>query len=135
MKTKTLVIIIFCVLVLFASRNFIKDEVIPFFFGEDSDFSLNELINLGILDNENTLESLGHFADNDNDFSMSDIDINSLNLSALSDEQLGMLMRVISKDMTMTELIKSGEFTLQDLKDVGLFDVIMDNLSNTNEEE
>lgn len=134
MKTKTLVIIIFCVLVLFASRNFIKDEVIPFFFGEDSDFSLNELINLGILDNENTLESLGHFADNDNDFSMSDIDINSLNLSALSDEQLGMLMRVISKDMTMTELIKSGEFTLQDLKDVGLFDVIMDNLSNKDDD-
>lgn len=133
MKTKTLVIIIFCVLVLLASRNFIKDEVIPFFFGEDNDFSLNELIDLGILDNENTLESLGHFADNDNDFSMSDIDINSLNLSALSDEQLGMLMRVISKDMTMTELIKSGEFTLQDLKDVGLFDVIMDNLSNKDE--
>lgn len=135
MKTKTLVIIIFLALALFASRNFIKDEVIPFFFDEDNNFSLNELIDLGILDNENTMESLAQFADNDeNNFSMSDIDIDSLNLEALSDEQLGMLMRVIAKDMTMAELISSGEFTLQDLKDVGLFDVMMDNLSNTSDE-
>lgn len=134
MKTKTLVIIIFCALVLFASRNFIKEEIFPFFFGEDSDFSLNELIDLGVLDKENTLESFANFADNDNRFSMSDIDISSLDLSTLSDEQLGMLMRVIAKDMTMTELIKSGEFTLQDLKDVGLFDIMIDSLNNKNEE-
>jgi len=134
LKTKTIVIIIFCALVLFASRNFIKDEIIPFFFDGDNNFSLNELVDLGILDNENTLESLAQFADNDKSFSMSDIDIDSLNLGKLSDEQLSMLMRVIARDMTMTELIKSGEFTLQDLKDVGLFDVMMDNLGNKNED-
>lgn len=134
MKTKTLVIIIFTGLALFASRNFIKDEVIPFFVNSENEFSLDELIDLGVLDGENTLESLGQFADNDNRFSMSDIDISSLNLDSLSDEQLSMLMRVIAKDMTMTELIQSGEFTLQDLKDVGLFDVMTDSLSNTNDE-
>ena len=134
MKTKTIVIIVFCALALFASRNYIKDTVIPFFFDGENDFSLDELIDLNILDGDNTLESLGQFADNDNGFSMSDIDISSLNLEALSDEQLGMLMRVISKDMTMTELIQSGKFTLQDLKDVGLFDVMVDSLNNTDEQ-
>lgn len=134
MKTKTIVLIIFIALALFASRNFIKEEVIPFFFDSENEFSLNELIDLDILDGDNTMESLGQFADNDNRFSMSDIDISSLNLKSLSDEQIGMLMRVISKDMTMTELIQSGEFTLQDLKDVGLFDVMVDSLRNTDEE-
>ena len=68
-----------------------------------------------------TLESLGELIDTDNRFSMSDIDISSLNLEHLSSEQISMLGQVISGDMTMTQLIASGEFTFSDIQKTGLF--------------
>ena len=104
---------------------------------KDGLFSLKELTELGILDDENPLESLGELIDNNKSFSMSDIDISSLNIENLTEEQITMLMKVISGEMTMTELITSGTFTLKDFQDMGLFDVIIDNINrpdNTNSE-
>lgn len=159
MKTSTIVIIIICALVLFTAREPIKNFVQSFINDEEAYndeqqsaidefkegagnifgmmkkglFSLDELIHLGILDGENPLKSLGEKIDNDNKFSMSDIDINSLNLENLSAEQTSILMQVISGNMTMTELVTSGEFTMKNLQDMGLFDVIMDNIGKSDE--
>ena len=60
---------------------------------------------------------------------MSDIDISSLHLENLSETQVEMVLDVISGDMTMTQLVTSGEFTFKDLQEVGLLDVIIDSLS------
>ena len=155
MKTKTIVIIILCALALFASRKYIIDFFSPFFNGgeftqeqqsaiddykegtgnifdllKDKLFSLEDLTDLGILSGENTLEKIGELIDNDNRFSMSDIDIGSLHLEHLSEEQTDMLLKVISGDMTMTQLVTSGKFTLKDLQETGLIDVIINSISN-----
>ena len=165
MKTKTIVIIIFCGLALFASRNYIKDLSLTFLDDDkvvsddytqdqqsaiddfkngasnvfsllkDNLFSLDELSDLKILDNKNPLQSLGELIDNDKSFSMSDINIDSLNLNDVSDEQLSTLMKVISGDMTMSQLVISGEFTMEDLQNMGLFDVIMDNIGKDSDED
>jgi len=154
LKTKTIIIILLCALALFAARNYIIDFVSPLLSGDDYTqeqqsaideynegsgsifdlmkdklFSLEDLINLGIFDNEDSLEDLGESIDNDNRFSMSDIDISSLHLENLSETQVDMLLDVISGDMTMTQLVTSGEFTFKDLQEVGLLDVIIDSLS------
>ncbi len=157
MKTKTIVIIIFCALALFAARKYIIDFISPYLnlgdysqeqqsaiddYNEGSGnifdllkdklFSMEDLIDLGILDGENPLENLGELIDNDNRFSMSDIDISSLNLESLSEEQTDILMDVISGKMTMTQLVTSGKFTLKDLQEIGLIDVIIDSINNKN---
>jgi len=162
LKTKTIVIILFCALVIFSARNYIKDSVLPFLginleensenytneqqsaiddfkngvtsvfnLMKDGLFSLTELIDLGILDKETPMESLGKLIDNDESFSVSDIDIDSLSLENLNNEQYTLILKVFSGQMTMTELITSGKFTLTDLQNIGLFDAIMDNINNS----
>jgi len=161
MKTKTLVVIILIGLVLFSARNYIKDTVLPYLNGteestseyteeqqsaidefkdgvinvfalmKDNIFSQDELSDMNILDGKKPLESLGELIDNDKSFSVSDIDIDSLNLENLNNEQITMLMKVFSGQMSMTELLTSGTFTFKDLQDMGLFNVIMDNINKS----
>ncbi|MEX1377186.1 MAG: hypothetical protein AB1Z23_06895 [Eubacteriales bacterium] len=157
MKTKTIVIIILIGLALFASRNYIKDFVGPIFDGNDETtsfteeqqsalddfkngvsnvfslfkdnlFSLDELGDADVVDDEKPLKSIGEMIDNDDSFSITDISISSLNLENLNNEQIAMLAKALTGEITMTELLTSGKFTFKDLQDMGLFEVIMDNL-------
>ena len=43
-------------------------------------------------------------------------------------------MQVFTGDISMTELIATGEFTLKDFQDMGLFSVIIDNIGNSDNE-
>lgn len=160
MKTRTIVIIILIALFLFSARNYIKELAEPLFNGEESQFteeqqsaidsfkdgasnifnlfkgglfSLSELADLGILDKDNPLQSLGELIDNDERVSITDIDISSLNLEHLSDEQKLELLDVFTGEKTMTELISGGSFTLKDFQDMGLFDAILDNMKKSGE--
>jgi len=158
MKTKTIVIIILCALVIFAARNYIKDFVTDiidnggidyteqqqsaidsfkegagnvFNLMKEGLFTLDELVDLGILEKDHPLESLGELIDKDNRFSMSDVDITKLNLEHLSSEQISLLGQVISGDMTMTQLIATGKFSFSDFQKMGLFEMIISSINKS----
>ena len=160
MKTKTIVIILLLGLAIFAARNYIKDFLAPLFDGKDETtvftdeqqdalddfksgvsnvftlfkdnlFSLDELSDADVVDDEQPLESIGKMIDNDDSFKITDISINSLNLENLSNDQIALLAKALTGEITMTELLTSGEFTFKDLQDMGLFDVIMENIKKS----